>query len=313
MTTENQTQETEKELPDFLKVEEEQETQVEPTNEQPDNEIETETELDGSEQEASGEEKEEGDKTEQRIPKARFNEVNNARKLAEEEKDKVAKENEGLRLQLARLQGAAEATANQNSKQESKPEPASIDNLYERYNEALLIGDSDEVNKLQKEITQQLVNQASDQAREAAKQEAQKIIEDHERTLQGKEQQIFVSDFLKNNPQLDKDSPSFNQAMLDDFIEHAEFYEYKGLSYKEVFNKALEKVTPEKPAEKKDPKEVAKLSKEQINKQIERANKTEPANLGKSNKNVEVDFSSLSDDEFAEAKKSTKPSFLTVD
>lgn len=108
----------------------------------------------------------------------RFNEVNNARKLAEEEKDRVAKENEELRLQLARLQGAAEATANQNSKQESKPEPASIDSLYEQYNEALLIGDSEEVNKLQKEITQQLVKEASDQAKEAAKQEAKKIIED---------------------------------------------------------------------------------------------------------------------------------------
>lgn len=311
MTTENQAQETEKELPDFLKVEEGQGAQTEASNEQPDNEVETE--LDGSEQEVSGDEKEEGDKTEQRIPKARFNEVNNARKLAEEEKDRVAKENEELRLQLARLQGAAEATANQNSKQESKPEPASIDSLYEQYNEALLIGDSEEVNKLQKEITQQLVKEASDQAKEAAKQEAKKIIEDHERSVQGKEQQVFVSDFLKNNPQLDKDSPSFNQAMLNDFIEHAEFYEYKGLSYKEAFNKALEKVTPVKAEEKKGPKEAAKLTEDQIKKQIERANKTEPANLGKSNKNVAVDFSSLTDDEFAEAKKSTKPSFLTVD
>lgn len=105
--------------------------------------------------EQGAEQEPEDTKAHQTIPKARFNEVNEARKEAEREAEALRQELEALRQQRAPAQSPTAAPA------EAPAEPFNIEAAEQRFIDLLMEGETAEAAKLRTQINAELTNRAA--------------------------------------------------------------------------------------------------------------------------------------------------------
>jgi hypothetical protein len=169
---------------------------------------------------------EEEHKTEARIPKARFDEVNARMKQAEAEK-------QALEEQLRALQ----APKGQPAQAAQEPGQVDLNAAEDAYLEALRQGDASTAKQIRVAINAHIQQQAENAA-----------IEKVTATLSKRETETslvaIANDSIKKYPFLNQDSDDANDAAINEVVEWRDYYASKGMRADVALQKAVEKIAP---------------------------------------------------------------------
>lgn len=166
-------------------------------------------------------------KTEARIPKARFDEVNARMKRAEEER-------QALEEQLRALRGQAPQ-----AKAEQAPQAGQfdLDTAESAYLEALRQGDAQAARQIRGAINSHIQQQAENAA-----------IEKVTATLSKRETETslvaIANESIKKYPFLNTESDEANDAAISDVVEWRDYYASKGMRADVALQKAVDKIAP---------------------------------------------------------------------
>jgi hypothetical protein len=233
-----------------------------------------------------------------RIPKDRFDDVNNKRKAAEEEAEK-------LRKQLEALQTQNEEPAEPAYDYAAKDKEA-VD--------AILEGDTERYDAIQEEIRTSLRNEILDEARKIARQEGGNVREE----LTFEETGAKIE---QNYPEFSDESENYNEEARKELLELYVGYARAGNYTKaQALERAAEKtarIYGIKPvgqreeegglADKAD--NVVNMRQPDVKKKTKAANSQPPEMQSKArgvNEEPRIDFSSMSDEEFEALPEDTK-------
>lgn len=165
------------------------------------------------------------------IPKARFDEVNNAKKLAEEENATLKAE-----LEAARAGKAAPAAATEPQGEQNEQQQPTLSELEHQRLDAMMEGDMDKA--------VEIANQINAIIRAEARRDA--VAELETRSTKSAEQSAVLSvvaDVVAKYPALDDSHESANTEAIDELVELRDFYiQKKGMKPSEAISAAAEKI-----------------------------------------------------------------------
>lgn len=262
-------------------------------------EDEDEEELDEDEEESEDEDEEEEEeehpKGKIKIPKERFDEVN--------EQYKAAKQRERwLEEQLEKLINSG--SQDKKKLEEITAEAYDFEEAEEKYISLVIEGDAPEAAKLRREINAKRA-EADAQRIKAIKEEAAREI----KAAQDEEKfNLLIENYESKYDFLDPGSKRYNAEAVDTINTLMAGYLAKGSVRSEALKKAVEKVVPMfKVAEKKTPTGAPdKRTLEQKKKNIQAIKRTPVQLKGKNAKDLDIDtldVTSLDDKEFAKMSK----------
>jgi hypothetical protein len=168
-------------------------------------------------------EEEEAAKPNGMIPKARFDEVNNAKKAAELREATLLAEIEALRKGEVKPEAAKEAAA------EPAPEVAALE---DQYTDALMDGDRDKARELRMQINAIIRDSA-----------VQEIEHRTSRATESNNINAAAAAVIEQYPEFNDAGEHANAEAIDEMVEMRDFYiTSKGMSPAEAITKAAEKV-----------------------------------------------------------------------
>lgn len=232
---------------------------------------------------------EEEHKTEARIPKARFDEVNARMKQAEAEKLALEAQLRALQQpQAAPAQAPAQAQAGQ----------VDLDAAEEAYLEALRQGDGTRARQIRGAINQHIQQQA--EAAAVARVSAVMDKREVETSLVA-----VANQSISKYPFLNAESPDANEEAIAEVVEWRDYYASKGLRADQALQKAVAKIVPMYAPKAKEPEPEPELktdtrAKEAIQRNALAAN-AQPAPLagvGERASKARYDVSKMTEDEF---------------
>ncbi len=255
-----------------------------------------------------GDQQEPEQKGSRTVPHGRFHEVNE--QLKQERAERLRLEEE-----LARARGTQKAQQpEQQEATEEQVQQAQADSEFDfdkaegRYNEAIYDGDMDAAKQIRAEIRAAERKAAEDAARAVLEQErAQMRAQQEQQQLQG-----VVAKAYEKYPFLDPQSGEVDQEAVDEVIAMRNLYLQKGMTAAEAIAKAVDKVGPrytdvqEEEQEQAPKKSTTRQSKETLERNIERADRIPPTGAGVGERARKVDYSSLSEAEFANLSEQEK-------
>lgn len=231
---------------------------------------------------------EEEHKTEARIPKARFDEVNARMKQAEAEK-------QALEAQLRALQQPQAAPA---AKEPTQAGQVDINAAEDAYLEALRQGDAARARQIRVAINAHIQQQAENAA-----------IEKVTATLSQRETESSLvkvaNESIEKYPFLNADSEHANEEAIAEVVEWRDYYASKGLRADQALQKAVAKIVPMYAPKAKEPEpepepKIDTRGKEAIQRNALAAN-AQPAPLagvGERASKARYDVSKMTEDEF---------------
>jgi len=286
-------------------AEEAEESDDDTDDEALDDDEQTDGDLDDQDNaDADGDQQEPEQKGSRVVPHARFNEVNEQYKQEREARLRLEEE-------LARLRGGqpqqpeqAQATPEQVQQAQADSE-FDFDEAEGRYNEAIYDGDMDAAKQIRAEIRAAERKAAEDAARAVLEQErAQMRAQQEQQQLQG-----VVAKAYEKYPFLNPQSGEVDQEAVDEVIAMRNLYLQKGMTAAEAIAKAVDKVGPrygdaiETEAPKKS---ITKQRKETLERNLERSDRIPPTGAGVGERARKVDYSSMSEAEFASLSEQEK-------
>lgn len=168
------------------------------------------------------------------IPKARFDQVNTRRQLAEARAAQLEEENQRLK--------AGKATAP--TEEQQQEQPLDLKALRKQRTEAMMEGDIDKVSELDEQIESEVERRAASKAMQAFEQrEAQRAFEK------------AVREATNAYPFLDSTKEDKNPEAIAEVVEWRDFYINKGMSPAEALTKAVGKVGPQYAKADPEPKD----------------------------------------------------------
>lgn len=173
---------------------------------------------------AKADEPGDGEDEQIRIPKARFDEVNTRRQLAEARAAQLEEENQRLKA------GKASAPAEEQQQEQA----VDLKALRKQRTEALMEGDIDKVAELDEQIESEIERRSTERAMQAMSQREQQ-----------REFQKAVKSATEAYPFLNSESKDKNPEAIAEVVEWRDFYINKGMSPAEALTKAVSKVGPQ--------------------------------------------------------------------
>lgn len=222
------------------------------------------------------------------VPYTRFSDVN-------KERNQYKQELEAARIELAKLQGQQSAYDKFKQHQEKeKVKEFDEDEANKKLYEALSIGDNEEALKIRKEIKNFQQDQINKMVEEKARKIAEEMIGDYRSKNDKQSFDKIINDILMEHEELDSNSGIFDKTLAEEFAILFNGKLATGASPIDAINYAKGKIFLTKEKENKY------LSKDEINKQQERAATIPPhlGNKGKSNRELNVDPLNMSEEEF---------------
>jgi len=277
-STETDQQEVEDRGDDFEPVPDEPEAEAGGADDEPpeDSEVEASAEDEEPEEEAAEESESKA------IPQSRFNEVNQRYKEEREERLRLAEEN-------ARLKALSE-------KPESKDEapPVDLEALEDQYDEAILEGDTATARQLRKQIRQVEREHINQQAMQAA----QRQFEQREQALENQRLAQVAAQITQKYPAFNGQSEQADSVLIDMVISYRDRLIASGAKPSDALAQAAEVVAQRAlPAIKPD--KLAAVPKIDAQKHLAREAIPARATGSRGARSQVVDYSSLSDAEFA--------------
>lgn len=159
-----------------------------------------------------------------RIPKARFDQVNTRRQMAEARAAQLEEE----------LQRARSAARQDDAAATPPPEQIDLKALRKERMEALMEGDADRAGEIDEQIEGELERRATERAMQAMSQREQE-----------REFKAAVTAATETFPFLDSQSPKANAEAIGEVVEWRDFYINKGMSPADALTKAVGKVGPQ--------------------------------------------------------------------
>jgi len=254
-------------------------------------------------EEPEAEEQEESEAEEEedvRIPKARFDEVNEERKRYKEELEQLRRELEELK------RGRETKTTPEDEEEvEDLDVPAYDFEAKEReYAQALLDGDTAKASALRKEINEKLVEIASAVSSREARQ-AQELVR------QQLAYEKAVEELNAKYPELVPDNPNYDQGVIDEIFDLYEGYVMKGLTPADAIRKSTEIIAKlhglgQKPEEEQPKAGLKKQPK--VDKKLEAKKKQPPRQSGASPREAEEEYDilNMTEEEFDALPDSVK-------
>ena len=239
------------------------------------------------------------------VPHSRFHEVNESLKREREERLRLEEEN-------ARLKGAAPKPEEQKPE---KPATYDFDAAEDRYMAAILDGDADKAKEIRREIRAEELKLFESKAGQDAKKAAEEELQKRDQSAETERLQKVLNDVLTKYPFLNNDSEEANQDAIEDVIARRDYYLRKGMSPSKAVAAAVEKVAPRYAPEAKDDgddgkdkpvKDKPNLSKEKIERNVERQKQIPAVMPGVGERGKDVDYADLSEDEFDALPESEK-------
>ena len=216
------------------------------------------------------------------IPKGRFDEVNNRAKEEREARLRLEEEN-------ARLRGMLKP-ADEQVKDDDKP-AFDMKEARKQLREALYEGDDDKVDALEEQIEQFRQAEAARVAREEL---ARTLAEQRQAAVQS-EVQAAAAEVASKYPELDSNSPDFDEAATVQAVALRDHFIKGGMSPGEAIRKAADRMFGEKEVPPKNP---AALTPSQIKQGIERSKRIPPREGGIGERAQKIDYSAMTEDEF---------------
>lgn len=224
------------------------------------------------------------------VPHARFNEVNEAKKAAEQRAAELAAELERLR------QAAPERS--QEAKQDPKPAAFDFDAKEAQAAEALFAGDTETYRKVQAEIRAHLEEQATNRALEQFEQRS--AVKTAQALLESTADRI-----ASKYPILNSESDQANDQAIKDVVEWRDFYIAKGDKPHVALEKAANKVAPlyvrDEPEDDPEPVKVDPRKAAAVARAAAAAAAQPPAGggVGERTASARLDIEKMSDEQFS--------------
>lgn len=229
------------------------------------------------------------------VPHARFNEVNET--LKQERAARLQLEEE-----LARTKGKVPAPAA--DKPDANDQAYDFDAAEDRYMDALLDGNKEEAAKIRKEIRGEEQKQFSQQSESTAKQAADAEIKRRDAVSEQTETQKVLTAAITKYPFLNHQGEEADADAIEEVIARRDLYIKQGMTLSKALATAVEKVAPRYASKEEEEEEEAKPGKkqtattEQIKRNLERERRIPAAMPGVGERGKEIDYASLSEDEF---------------
>lgn len=241
------------------------------------------------------------------VPHARFNEVNEQYKQEREARLRLEEELARLRGGQPQPEQQEQATPEQVQQAQAESE-FDFDEAEGRYNEAIYDGDMDTAKQIRAEIRAAERQAAEDAARAVLEQErAQMRAQQEQQQLQG-----VVAKAYEKYPFLNPQSGEVDQEAVDEVIAMRNLYLQKGMTAAEAIAKAVDKVGPRyadeaEPEQEPAPeKPITNQRKETLERNLERSDRIPPTGAGVGERARKVDYSNLSEAEFANLSEQEK-------
>ncbi|WP_431484199.1 hypothetical protein [Pseudomonas solani] len=232
------------------------------------------------------------------VPHSRFNEVNES--LKEERRRRLELEEE-----LARAKGSAPAKKDE----DPKPKAFDFDDAEDRYNAAILEGDSAAAKVIRREIRAE----ERKEIEEAAQKRADEMYQQRTQEAAQRQQQAAVPAVLKESyekfPFLDIEGDAPNMEAIEDVVAYRDYYINKGETLAKAIALAVAKVGPrfaEPVKVGKEPKKGVELTPEQISRNLERERRTPPLTPGVGERGANVDVANMSEEDYAKLSAEDK-------
>lgn len=228
---------------------------------------------------------------EQRIPRSRFNEVNENFKT-----ERAAR----LRLEeeVARLRGGAQPEAT--AAKPAAPEAYNFDDAEDRYMEALMEGDKKAALEIRNEIRSEERKQFTAESAQSAHKAADAELKRRDAETEQSAAQRVLSEAVTKYPFLDHEGDEADADAIEDVIARRDLYLKQGMTFSKALATAVEKVAPRYAPQVKAPasKDKPTATTEQINRNLEREKRIPAAMPGVGERGKDIDWAALSEDEF---------------
>ncbi|WP_158892412.1 MULTISPECIES: hypothetical protein [unclassified Pseudomonas] len=232
-----------------------------------------------------------------RIPYPRFAQVNNDYKVARARMLELEEENARLRGTAAAQQGPAAAP-------ETPPEPPKAFDYRDaerRYQALFLEGDEDGALAVRDEIEQarqaDMDRRIVEARRDWENQQQQQQLEQTRQT-EAQQYQATCAEIESKYPKLNANGAGFDEDALDQVVGLTQVYVGRGMTRSEALQKAASAVMPAAAEPATAPRKPGEMTREQIQRNLDRANRQPPLPTEGTGQRVKVDVSRLSDDEF---------------
>lgn len=227
------------------------------------------------------------------VPYARFQEVNEERKSEREARLRAEEA-------LARMRGQQQDAEGVQGSEKNAPEPPAaydFDAAEDRYTEALLEGNNAEA----KQIRAQIRAEERRIAAEEAQQKAYQVVEHERQQLEGARQQhalqACISEIVSQYPALNVQGEAADQVLIDAVNATAMGYAQSGMAPADALRKAADGLMG-RLARAAPPAAKGQMSPDQLARNMQRAEKIPQAMPGVGERQRDVDYSALSDDEW---------------
>lgn len=227
---------------------------------------------------------------EQRIPRSRFNEVNENFKT-----ERAAR----LRLEeeVARLRGGAQPEAT--AAKPAAPEAYNFDDAEDRYMEALMEGDKKAALEIRNEIRNEERKQFTAESAQSAHKAADAELKRRDAETEQSAAQRVLSEAVTKYPFLDHEGDEADADAIEDVIARRDLYLKQGMPFAKALATAVEKVAPRYTAQDEAPKTGKRTATtEQINRNLDREKRIPAAMPGVGERGKDIDYAKLSEDEF---------------
>lgn len=225
-----------------------------------------------------------------KVPQARFNQVNEALKHERTERLRLEEE-------LARARGSL--PAQQPADKELPVDGYDFDAAETRYMDALMDGETATAAAIRKEIRaeerKEYAQQSVSSVQQATEAERQRSAAEAE---QSTAQQVLSSAIAKY-PFLDHEGADADADAIEEVIARRDLYLKQGMTFSKALSAAVEKVAPRYSQQEEPAKARSKTaSAEQINRNLEREKRIPAAMPGVGERGKDIDYANLSEDEF---------------
>jgi len=230
------------------------------------------------------------------IPHQRFNEVNENLKTERKLREQLEQEVERLRQQAG--QGGQAPAAAPAIPPAAAPEPFDYRAAERRYQELFLDGDEDGAAAVREEINAALRTEAQQQADQAARAAIRQELQQQAAQSEAVEFQQSVAKVYATHPQLLPGSDAYDQALEQDVIDWSNVFVSRGMTRAEALEAAVQKLLPTAAAPAPEKPVPGQLTKEQIQRNLERASQQPPLPTEGTGQRRVIDISQLTDEEF---------------
>lgn len=225
-----------------------------------------------------------------KVPQARFNQINEALKHERTERLRLEEE-------LARARGSL--PVQQPADKELPADGYDFDAAEARYMDALMDGETAAAAAIRKEIRaeerKEYAQQSVSSVQQATEAERQRSAAEAE---QSTAQQVLSSAIAKY-PFLDHEGADADADAIEEVIARRDLYLKQGMTFSKALSAAVEKVAPRYSQQEEPVKARSKTaSAEQINRNLEREKRIPAAMPGVGERGKDIDYANLSEDEF---------------